>query len=98
MANTEQREHISLAPLCGENSLEAWVQSLTENQRCMDCKAEIEGFAGAIVFSGQLPQTKLVGHWCEACWKRREEVRRYHLSSTPSRAETLLSAAPLSYP
>jgi hypothetical protein len=77
MANTEQREHVSLAPLCGENSLEAWVQSLTENRRCMDCKAEIEGFAGAMVFSGQLPQTDLVGHRYEACFERHEEVRRY---------------------
>ena len=46
-------------------------------RRGMDCKAAIEDFAGAMVFSGQLPQTHLVGHWCEACFDRREEVRRY---------------------
>jgi hypothetical protein len=77
MANTEQREHVFLAPLCGENSMEAWTHALLEDRRCMDCKAEIEGFDGMMVFSGQLPQTKLVGHLCEACWKRREAVRRY---------------------
>ena len=77
MANTEPREHVSLAPLCGENSMEAWTHALLEDRRCRDCKAEIEGFAGALVFAGQLPQTDLVGHWCEACFERREEVRRY---------------------
>jgi len=45
-------------------------------RRGMDCKAAIEDFAGAMVFSGQLPQTHLVDHWCEACFDRREEVRR----------------------
>ncbi len=83
MAATEQRdEYISLAPLFGENSMEAWTRALLEGRRCMDCKAEIEGLGGAMVFCGRPPQVDLVGHVCEACWERREEVRRYRLSLT----------------
>ena len=63
--------------LFGQNSMEAWTRSLLEDRRCMDCKAEIEDFQGAMVFRGRPPCVDLVGHLCEACGERREEVRRH---------------------
>ncbi len=83
MAIAEQGDqYASLAPLCGENSMEAWTRALLEDRRCMDCKAEIEGLEGAMVFSGRIPQVELEGHLCEVCLERREEVRRYRLALT----------------
>ena len=82
MAATEQRdEYISLAPLFGENSMEAWTRTLLE-EHGLDCQAEIEGRGGTMVFCGRPPQVDLVGHVCEACWERREEVRHYRLTLT----------------
>lgn len=57
--------------------MEAWVRTLVEDRRCMDCKAEIEGLEDAMEFRGWLPHIELVGHLCEACRERREEVKRY---------------------
>ncbi len=83
MVSSEQRtEYGSFARLVGENSMEAWTQTLPEDRRCMDCKAEIKGFEGAMVFRGRIPQIELEGHLCEVCLKRREEVRRYRCSFT----------------
>jgi hypothetical protein len=45
----------SLAAQFGENSMEAWLHRLLDERRCMDCKATIEEFDGAMVFCGQLP-------------------------------------------
>ena len=73
----QQTEFVSLSFLFVTNSMAAWTHALLEDRHCMDCKADIEGFDGAMVFSGQLPQADLVGHWCEACFERREEVREY---------------------
>ena len=75
-------EYGSFARLFGENSMDAWTQTLLEDRRCMDCKAEIEGLEGATVFRGRIPQVELEGHLCEVCLERREEVRRYRRSLT----------------
>ena len=75
-------EYGSFAKLFGQNSMGAWTRSLLEDRRCMDCKAEIEDFEGAMVFCGRPPRVNLVGQLCEACCERREEVRRYRLSLT----------------
>lgn len=80
MATVKQKpEYVSLTLLFGENSMEAWTRTLLEDRRCMDCKAEIEGFEGAIEFRGRLPHVELLGHLCKACWERREEMRHYRL-------------------
>ena len=72
-------KYVSLAPLFGENSVEAWTRTLLEDRRwCRDCKAEIAGFGGAMEFRGRPPHLELVGHLCKGCWERREEVQRYH--------------------
>jgi len=76
------KEYGSLAWLFGKNSMEAWTCALLEDRRCMDCKKELEGFDGRIEFRGQPLHVELVGHLCESCWERREEVRRYHRSLT----------------
>jgi hypothetical protein len=71
----------SLASLFGANSMKAWTQTLlVEDRHCMDCKAQIEGFAGTLEFQGRLPHVDIIGHLCEACLERREEIRRYRLS------------------
>ncbi len=75
-ATDHSREHVSLAPLFGQNSMEAFLQALTEGRRCMDCKRERGDLEGAVAFSGQLPFIELVGHLCETCWQAREELRR----------------------
>ncbi len=83
MVSSEQRtEYGSFARLVGENSMEAWTRTLLEDRRCMDCKAEIDGLEGAMEFRGQPPHVELVGHLCEACCERREEIRRYRLALT----------------
>jgi len=56
--------------------MEEWVRALMDDRRCMDCKVEIEGLAGATVFRGPLPQTGLVGHLCKECWEWRETIRQ----------------------
>jgi hypothetical protein len=62
--------------------MEAFLQALTEDRRCMDCKSEVEAFEGAITFSGQIPYTELTGHLCQACWERREELRQWRAQKT----------------
>jgi hypothetical protein len=76
MAAVDQRtRYVSLAPLCGQNSMEAFLQALTEKRRCMDCKRAIEDLEGAMAFSGQLPHSAPA-----ICVRRaggaREELRR----------------------
>ena len=78
MAIVEQgNQYVSLAPLCGENSMEAWTHALLENRRCMDCKVELAEEAGTAEFRGQIPHVEFIGHLCQPCWDRREEARRY---------------------
>ena len=78
MATKEQKtEYVSLAPLFGENSMEAFERALLENRHCMDCKTVMEDFEGMMVMRGQPPHVELVGHLCDACWVRQEEMR-YH--------------------
>jgi hypothetical protein len=76
MAADERVEYVSLAPLFGLNSMDAFLQAVSEGQRCMDCKRPREGFEGAVSFSGQLPHVELAGHLCEPCWQAREALRR----------------------
>ena len=77
MAKTEQKtEYVSLAPLCEENSMEAWTHALLEDRRCMDCKIELAECEGTTEFRGRLPHVELVGHLCEECWTHREEIQR----------------------
>src|SRR3989442_13466400 len=72
-------EYVSLAPLFGENSVEAWTRTLLEDRRwCRDCKAEIAGFGGAMEFRGRPPHLELVGHLCKGCWERRGGGERLH--------------------
>jgi hypothetical protein len=47
--------------------MDEWLHALLDDRRCMDCKTEIEGLDGAMVFRGQLPQTDLKGHLCKDC-------------------------------
>ena len=77
-AAADQRvEYVSLAPLFGENSMEAFTRALLEDRHCMDCDKELEDFEGYMEFSGQPPYVELIGHFCEACWERWDKVRRY---------------------
>ena len=55
VSSERSTEYGSFAQLVGENSMEAWTQTLLEDRRCMDCKAEIKGFEGAMVFRGRIP-------------------------------------------
>jgi hypothetical protein len=77
LMNEEEQSIVvdSLAAPFGENSMEAWLHRLLDERRCMDCKATIEEFDGAMVFRGQLPQIDLEGHLCPRCWGWREVLR-----------------------
>ena len=57
-------------------SMEEWLHALLDDRRCMDCKAAIEGLDGAMIFRGQLPQIRLMGHLCQKCWEWLEAVRQ----------------------
>ena len=46
--------------LFGQNSMEAWTRSLLEDRRCVDCKAEIEGFEGAMVSPAAGPRVSIL--------------------------------------
>jgi hypothetical protein len=77
MAVTDQRvEYVSFAPLFGENSMETFLQALTEDRHCLDCKTAIEALEGGMVFGGHPPGVELIGHLCDDCWEWRERVRR----------------------
>jgi hypothetical protein len=78
MATKEQKtEYGSFARFFGENSMEAWTRTLLENRHCMDCKVVLEDIEGAMVLRGWIPHIELVGHLCDACWVRREEMGHY---------------------
>ncbi len=72
----QQTEYVSLTPLFDNNSMEAWIQALLEDRRCMDCKIELAECEGTTEFRGRLPQVELVGNLCEECWEQREAIRR----------------------
>jgi len=66
----------SLASLFGANSREAWVHTLLERKKCMDCKEPLAADEGTIEFCGQPPHLELIGHRCTPCWERRDAIRR----------------------
>ena len=52
----QQTEYVSLTPLFDNNSMEAWIQALLKDRRCMDCKIELAECEGTTEFRGRLPQ------------------------------------------
>ena len=79
MATTKEKaDYVSFGTF-GENSMEAWRQTLHENRHCMDCKVDIGDDEEAPVWLRTYPDgpdTEVVGHLCKECWEKRKEILR----------------------
>jgi hypothetical protein len=62
--------------MAAAESMEEWIRTMLEDQRCMDCKGALDEGEGTLEFQGTPPQVEFIGRLCEVCWQQRETIRR----------------------